>query len=94
MNSLAFGLPGNWEWIVLLVIGLLIFGPRLPHVGRSLGRSIVEFKRGIKGVEDEIEAASDAPSPKAIDAPSDSVTPEERAVSREQAPMPKPNEGV
>ena len=27
---LAFGLPGGWEWIVLLVIGLLLFGRRLP----------------------------------------------------------------
>ncbi len=50
---LAFFLPGGPEWIVLLVLGLLIFGRRLPEVGRSLGRGIVEFKRGIKGIEDE-----------------------------------------
>jgi len=50
-----FGLPGGGEWIVLLVLGLLIFGRRLPEVGRSLGRGIVEFKRGIRGVEDEVE---------------------------------------
>ena len=50
---LAFGLPGGYEWIVLLVLGLLIFGRRLPEVGRSLGRGIVEFKRGIKGLDDE-----------------------------------------
>jgi sec-independent protein translocase protein TatA len=55
---LAFGFPGGWEWIVLLVLGLLIFGRRLPEVGRSIGRSIVEFKRGIKGIEDEIEQES------------------------------------
>ncbi len=56
--TLAFGLPGSTEWIVLLVLGLLIFGRRLPEVGRSLGRGIVEFKKGIKGIEDEIEDAS------------------------------------
>ncbi len=55
---LAFILPGHTEWLVLLVLGLLIFGRRLPEVGRSLGRGIVEFKRGIKGVEDEIEDES------------------------------------
>ena len=55
---LAFGLPGGTEWIVIAVIGLLIFGRRLPEVGRSVGRSIVEFKKGIKGIEDEIEDAS------------------------------------
>jgi len=55
---LAFGWPGGAEWIVLLVIGLLIFGRRLPEVGRSLGKGIVEFKRGIKGIEDEIDEES------------------------------------
>jgi len=55
---LAFGLPGHWEWAILLVLGLLIFGRRLPEVGRSLGRSIVEFKKGIKGIGEEIEEES------------------------------------
>ena len=61
---LAIGLPGGWEWIVLLVLGLLIFGRRLPEVGRSLGRGIVEFKKGIKGIEEEIEAESSSSSSK------------------------------
>lgn len=61
MTMLAiFGLPGGMEWIFLLIIGLLLFGRRLPEVGRSLGRSIVEFKKGIKGIEDEIEGEVDA----------------------------------
>jgi sec-independent protein translocase protein TatA len=58
---LAIGIPGGWEWIILLVLGLLIFGRRLPEVGRSLGRGIVEFKRGIKGIEDEVEEESSKP---------------------------------
>jgi len=66
-TTLSFvNLPGGIEWIVLLVIGLLIFGRRLPDVGRSLGRGIVEFKRGIKGIEDEIdEESSRSSSPSA-----------------------------
>jgi len=41
--------------IVLLVIGLIFFGHRLPEVGRSLGRGIVEFKKGLKGVDDDLD---------------------------------------
>lgn len=58
VTLLAFIFPGHSEWLVLLVLGLLIFGRRLPEVGRSLGRSIVEFKRGIKGIEDDVETES------------------------------------
>src|SRR5688572_18954811 len=61
-QTLAIGLPTGWEWIVLLVLGLLIFGRRLPEVGRSLGRGIIEFKKGIKGIEEEIESESSAPA--------------------------------
>ncbi len=55
---LVFGFPGGYDWIILMVLGLLIFGRRLPEVGRSLGMGIVEFKRGIKGIEDEIDDES------------------------------------
>jgi sec-independent protein translocase protein TatA len=52
-----FGLPGGTEWILIALFGLLLFGKRLPEVGRSLGKSIVEFKKGLKGVEEEIDNA-------------------------------------
>ena len=42
--------------LVLLVIGILLFGKRLPEVGRSLGKGIVEFKKGLKGLEDDFES--------------------------------------
>ena len=72
LNSMLaiFGLPGGGEWIILLVLGLLIFGRRLPDVGRSIGRSIVEFKRGIKGIEDDVESESSRP-PARLDDQSD-----------------------
>ncbi|MDR4504828.1 MAG: twin-arginine translocase TatA/TatE family subunit [Candidatus Scalindua sp.] len=50
-----FGMPGGVEWIIILVIALLIFGKRLPEVMRSMGKGIVEFKKGVKGVEDDVE---------------------------------------
>ena len=48
---------GPWEIIIILVVALLLLGRRLPEVGRSLGRGIVEFKKGLRGVEDEINQA-------------------------------------
>lgn len=66
---LAFGWPGGPEWIVLLILGLLIFGKRLPEVGRSIGKGIVEFKRGIKGIEDDIDDESSQPNRRAESLP-------------------------
>ena len=56
-----FGSIGPWELIVILTIALLLFGKRLPEVGRALGRGIVEFRRGLRGIEDEIEQAEKLP---------------------------------
>lgn len=58
LPMLGFWMPSGGEWIVLLIIGLLVFGRRLPDVGRWLGQGIVEFKKGVKGIEDDIEDAS------------------------------------
>ncbi len=59
----AFMLPnlGPWEMALLLLLALLLFGKRLPEVGKALGKGIVEFKKGVKGIEDEIEVASSKP---------------------------------
>jgi len=49
------------DLIILLVLGLLIFGRRLPEVGRGLGRSIVEFRKGLKGDDDKPANPSQLP---------------------------------
>jgi len=46
------------EIAIILMVGLLLFGRRLPEVGRGLGKSIVEFKKGLKDVTDEIDEAT------------------------------------
>jgi sec-independent protein translocase protein TatA len=59
-TTLAFlGLPGGMEWVVILVIGLLLFGSRLPTVGRSIGKSITEFKKGLKDATDDVNDTGD-----------------------------------
>lgn len=58
-TTLAFLGPIGWqELIILAVLGLLIFGKRLPEVGKSLGKGIVEFKKGLSGIEDDIDKAA------------------------------------
>lgn len=57
LHPLALHIPFFDEWMVIAFFGLLLFGKRLPEVGRSVGKGIVEFKKGLAGIEDEIELA-------------------------------------
>lgn len=58
---LAIWAPSGWELLIVLVIALLLFGKRLPEVARGLGKGIVEFKKGMRGIEDEIDNTSYEP---------------------------------
>lgn len=67
----AFFSLGAQEMIILLIVGVLLFGRKLPEVGRYLGKGIIEFKKGIKGLEDDVDTTSSAPmqSPVMMDQP-------------------------
>ena len=56
LNLLAW-MPGPMELVVILIIGLLLFGKRLPEIARNMGRGVVEFKRGLRNIEDDVENA-------------------------------------
>lgn len=87
----------HWELLVILVIALLLFGRRMPEVGKSLGRGIIEFKKGLKGIEGDLEESSR----RAEDEPRASYRsplPEAdaRRVSRKDSvedPIPEPRQG-
>lgn len=58
MTAVIFS--GHWEWLVVLVIALLLFGHRIPGMARSLGSGITEFKKGLKkGEADQDDDDSD-----------------------------------
>ena len=52
-----FSFPGGPEWIVILIVALLIFGPRLPKLMRSIGRSVSALKKGVREGEKELETS-------------------------------------
>lgn len=83
INCLAFlGSLGWPEMIILGVLGVLIFGKRLPQVGKSVGQSIVEFKKGLSGVKDEFDDA--VKSTKQLDDPA--TQPPSKLNTSENAP--------
>lgn len=56
---LAFFGPGGYEWIIILIVALLLFGKRLPEVMRSMGQGIQEFKKGMHDVNEGVQSAVD-----------------------------------
>jgi sec-independent protein translocase protein TatA len=59
-------MPNGWEWLILLAIVLLLWGPaKLPDLARALGKSVSEFRKGVKGVQDDLkEPVSSEPTAK------------------------------
>lgn len=94
-------MPRLPELLILLVIGLLLFGKRLPEVGRGIGRAIVEFKKGVRGLQDEVDQgvagsgpAARAEPPKQLDSGEErTVAQQSRQPAAEPATGPRPFPG-
>lgn len=83
---LGLGSIGPTELIVLAIIGILLFGRKLPEVGRYLGQSIIQFKKGMKGLEDGVDDQPvSAGTPQAASKPVDQI----KAPTRVAATAPK-----
>lgn len=71
---------GIMEIAIILVIALIIFGPkRLPELGRSLGRGITEFREGVSSIgqpdeDDEDDLDDDLPTQAELNAAEDAET--------------------
>ena len=58
---MRIGPLGIWELLIILVVVLLIFGPRrLPDMAKGIGQSVREFRKGIKNMQNDISTAEEA----------------------------------
>jgi sec-independent protein translocase protein TatA len=81
-----FGTFSATHWLILALILLLLFGDRLPKAMRSLGRGVVEFKKGVAGIEDESDAAAKKEKEQAKEQPKEQAKEAEKEkVAEEQA---------
>ena len=65
MNTMFAAFLGGWEWVIVILAMLLLFGSKkIPELARGLGQGIREFKKATREVTDEIQnATTEAPPP-------------------------------
>ncbi|MGA2501812.1 MAG: twin-arginine translocase TatA/TatE family subunit [Tepidisphaeraceae bacterium] len=71
--------------LILGVIAVLLFGERLPEVGRTVGKRFVEFKRGLQKIEQEIRSAAMSVT-STIESPSSSSSHSSQSSDRHDGP--------
>jgi sec-independent protein translocase protein TatA len=60
---MRIGPLGIWELLIILVVVLLIFGPRrLPEMAKGLGQSVREFRKGIRDIKGDFEEGQNEPN--------------------------------
>ena len=56
---LALIFPSGQEWIIILIVGIVLFGRRLPEVGKQVGKTIIQLRQGMQKLRDEIDLDGD-----------------------------------
>lgn len=83
---------GTPELIILAIVGLLLFGKRLPEVARNLGKGITEFKKGVRGIEDEVDTSNSSTSSRSSSRPVAEDRPVETTAPKFEPPKFEPND--
>ena len=87
MKVMIAGFLGGWEWVIVILAVLLLFGARkIPELAKGLGTGIKEFKKATREVTDEIQnaptettAKTTPPAPSRADLPVSQSTPPPKA---------------
>jgi sec-independent protein translocase protein TatA len=67
-SALAITMPQGGEWLIILVVAVLLFGAKkLPDLASSMGKSVTNFKKGLK--EGEEDSAAETTPPPTTQAP-------------------------
>jgi sec-independent protein translocase protein TatA len=68
--GVVMGALGPIHWLIIAAIVFLLFGNRLPSVMRSLGQGVVEFKKGLQGIDDDVKNSGSSNSSRIEEQPS------------------------
>lgn len=54
-TNLAFIFPGGQEMILILIVGIMLFGRRLPEVGRAVAKTVTQLRQGLNKIKEEMD---------------------------------------
>jgi sec-independent protein translocase protein TatA len=75
--------------VVLGVVAVLLYGERLPEVARSIGRGLMEFQKGVRRMQDDVQEAIDSATSDAPPSSGGSALQHEDPADREETTVPK-----
>ena len=79
------------ELIIVGIVALLLFGKRLPEVARSLGKGITEFKKGVRGIDDDVDNSSSSSASRPSSRPAAEDRPVETTAPKFEPPKFEPS---
>lgn len=83
---------GWTEMLILGLIGLLLFGKRLPEVARNLGKGMMEFKKGMYDIQDDVTSSATSRPVASQSRPIAADTREEATAPKFEPPRYEPSE--